>query len=123
MKNETLKIISVFLIIMAIKIPLHSQQSKANVSMILNKLEYLEYQGVNVMLAHDFYPEGHQGGVGILQRLGRARKRSFHLLRRFRYAHLRRDDYRGASARLCVEYSARSPAQRLMRAAAHRSDR
>jgi endoglucanase len=35
--------------------------------MILNKLEYLEYQGVNVMLAHDFYPEGHQGGVGIIQ--------------------------------------------------------
>jgi endoglucanase len=36
-------------------------------AMKLNKLEYLEYQGVNVMLAHDFYPEGHQGGVGIIQ--------------------------------------------------------
>lgn len=35
--------------------------------MQLNQLEYLEYQGVNVMLAHDFYPEGHQGGVGIIQ--------------------------------------------------------
>ncbi|MBS1668660.1 MAG: glycoside hydrolase family 9 protein [Bacteroidetes bacterium] len=35
--------------------------------MHLNKLEYLEYQGVNVMLAHDFYPEGHQGGVGVIQ--------------------------------------------------------
>ena len=35
--------------------------------MVLNKLEYLENQGVNVMLAHDFYPEGHQGGVGIIQ--------------------------------------------------------
>ena len=35
--------------------------------MIINDLEYLEYQGVNVMLAHDFYPEGHQGGVGIIQ--------------------------------------------------------
>src|SRR5215471_17359097 len=35
--------------------------------MTLNKLEYLEYQGVNVMLAHDFYPEGHQGGVGVIQ--------------------------------------------------------
>ena len=23
--------------------------------------------GLNVMLAHDFYPEGHQGGVGIIQ--------------------------------------------------------
>lgn len=36
-------------------------------SMSLNKQEYLEYQGVNVMLAHDFYPEGHQGGVGVIQ--------------------------------------------------------
>ncbi|MGZ3758558.1 MAG: glycoside hydrolase family 9 protein [Mucilaginibacter sp.] len=35
--------------------------------MRLNKQQYLEYQGVNVMLAHDFYPEGHQGGVGIIQ--------------------------------------------------------
>ena len=33
----------------------------------LNKQQYLEYQGVNVMLAYDFYPEGHQGGVGIIQ--------------------------------------------------------
>ncbi|MEO6148505.1 MAG: glycoside hydrolase family 9 protein [Mucilaginibacter sp.] len=41
-----------------------AQQPK---TMKLNKQEYLEYQGVNVMLAHDFYPEGHQGGVGIIQ--------------------------------------------------------
>jgi endoglucanase len=27
----------------------------------LNELEYLEMTGLNVMLAHDFYPEGHQG--------------------------------------------------------------
>jgi hypothetical protein len=33
----------------------------------LNELEYLEMQGLNVMLAHDYYPEGHQGGVGIIQ--------------------------------------------------------
>ncbi|GLB51299.1 hypothetical protein NBRC110019_03380 [Neptunitalea chrysea] len=33
----------------------------------INKQEYLENEGVNVMLAHDFYPEGHQGGVGIIQ--------------------------------------------------------
>jgi endoglucanase len=33
----------------------------------LNELEYLEMPGLNVMLAHDDYPEGHQGGVGILQ--------------------------------------------------------
>ena len=35
--------------------------------MHLNEQEYLEYQGVNVMLAHDFYPESHQGGVGVIQ--------------------------------------------------------
>jgi len=33
----------------------------------LNELEYLEMPGLNVMLAHDFYPEGHQGGVSIIQ--------------------------------------------------------
>lgn len=32
----------------------------------LNEQEYLEMPGLNVMLAHDFYPEGHQGGVGII---------------------------------------------------------
>ncbi len=32
----------------------------------LNDLEYLEMPGLNVMLAHDTYPEGHQGGVGII---------------------------------------------------------
>lgn len=42
-------------------------QVKKPSSMKLNDLEYLEYQGVNVMLAHDFYPESHQGGVGIIQ--------------------------------------------------------
>lgn len=35
--------------------------------LVLNDQEYLEMQGLNVMLAHDFYPEGHQGGVGIIQ--------------------------------------------------------
>ena len=40
----------------------HSQQQ-----MHLNDRNYLEYQGVDVMLAQDFYPEGHQGGVGIIQ--------------------------------------------------------
>jgi hypothetical protein len=33
----------------------------------LNELDYLEAEGLNVMLAHDFYPEGHQGGIGIIQ--------------------------------------------------------
>ena len=33
----------------------------------MNEQEYLEMTGLNVMLAHDFYPESHQGGVGIIQ--------------------------------------------------------
>jgi len=33
----------------------------------INNQEYLERRGANVMLAHDFYPESHQGGVGIIQ--------------------------------------------------------
>lgn len=44
-----------------------SQTRKALPLMRLNDQEYLEYEGVNVMLAHDFYPEGHQGGVGVIQ--------------------------------------------------------
>ncbi len=44
-----------------------AQQTTKIAGMHLNKDEYLENQGVNVMLAHDFYPEGHQGGVGVIQ--------------------------------------------------------
>jgi endoglucanase len=33
----------------------------------INDKEYLEMTGLNVMLAHDYYPEGHQGGVGVIQ--------------------------------------------------------
>lgn len=33
----------------------------------INDLEYFEMQGLNVMLFSDFYPEGHQGGVTIIQ--------------------------------------------------------
>jgi hypothetical protein len=33
----------------------------------INELEYLEAPGLNVMLGHDEYPEGHQGGVSIVQ--------------------------------------------------------
>jgi len=44
-----------------------AQSPVKKAGMILNDQEYLEYQGVNVMLAHDFYPEGHQGGVGVIQ--------------------------------------------------------
>jgi endoglucanase len=40
-----------------------SQQS----SFILNKLEYFEREGINVMVFQDIYPEGHQGGISIIQ--------------------------------------------------------
>ncbi|EDY82627.1 hypothetical protein VDG1235_2250 [Verrucomicrobiia bacterium DG1235] len=41
--------------------------SLSQAQLALNELEYLETQGLNVMLAHDYYPEGHQGGVSIIQ--------------------------------------------------------
>ncbi|WP_299470314.1 glycoside hydrolase family 9 protein [Mucilaginibacter sp.] len=69
MYNRKLLAVAYFLMMaMAANVTVVKAQSKkAAGQMILNKLEYLEYQGVNVMLAHDFYPEGHQGGVGIIQ--------------------------------------------------------
>ncbi|HVU35745.1 MAG TPA: glycoside hydrolase family 9 protein [Opitutaceae bacterium] len=46
-------------------------QARAEVSippaLVLNDHGYLAMPGLNVMLAQDFYPEGHQGGVGIIQ--------------------------------------------------------
>jgi hypothetical protein len=54
------------LAISAVALSLSAQQTEQT-GMHLNKDEYLENQGVNVMLAHDFYPEGHQGGVGVIQ--------------------------------------------------------
>ena len=36
-------------------------------TLAVNDQEYLEMRGLNVMLAHDFYPSGHQGGVGVIQ--------------------------------------------------------
>lgn len=41
----------------------HAQNERLRI----NDQEYLEMTGLNVMLAHDFYPESHQGGVGIIQ--------------------------------------------------------
>jgi endoglucanase len=42
-------------------------QNSSTPGLVLNELEYLEMRGLNVMLAHDYYPESHQGGVGIIQ--------------------------------------------------------
>ena len=64
--SARLKLLS-FLLISCCSSALQAQQSPKSGAMILNNQEYLEYKSVNVMLAHDFYPEGHQGGVGIIQ--------------------------------------------------------
>lgn len=44
-----------------------AKRPATSASLALNEHEYLEMPGLNVMLAHDSYPEGHQGGVGIIQ--------------------------------------------------------
>jgi hypothetical protein len=62
MKKITLTLLCIGIILQIV-----AQQSVAGQGMHLNEDEYLENQGVNVMLAHDFYPEGHQGGVGVIQ--------------------------------------------------------
>jgi endoglucanase len=64
--SARLKLLS-FLLISCCSSALQAQQSPKSGAMILNNQEYLEYKSANVMLAHDFYPEGHQGGVGIIQ--------------------------------------------------------
>lgn len=43
------------------------QKNDATDDFKINSQEYLERRGANVMLAHDFYPESHQGGVGLIQ--------------------------------------------------------
>lgn len=44
-------------------------QTKVDSSQVftINNLEYLEMKGADVILAHDFYTESHQGGVGIIK--------------------------------------------------------
>ena len=42
-------------------------QSADAQSFKINELEYLERPGVSVMLAHDYYPGGHQSGISIIQ--------------------------------------------------------
>jgi hypothetical protein len=36
-------------------------------ALVLNEQDYFEMSGLNVMVFHDAYPEGHQGGVSIIQ--------------------------------------------------------
>ncbi len=46
---------------------LRAQVDDGAAGLRINELEYLEMPGLNVMLAHDYYPESHQGGVGVIQ--------------------------------------------------------
>ena len=65
MTGENLKSlkISIYLIILSLfHINLFAQQN-----LILNDQDYFEMPGLNVTLFSDFYPEGHQSGVTIIQ--------------------------------------------------------
>jgi endoglucanase len=52
------------LIIWLILIGIYGFSQKS--SFVLNKQEYFEREGVNVMAYQDIYPEGHQGGVAVI---------------------------------------------------------
>ena len=59
-------------LLMALALPLAANcradtPQPAAETLAINDQEYLEMTGLNVMLAHDFYPEGHQGGVSVVQ--------------------------------------------------------
>lgn len=43
-----------------------AKHSFSQQSFVLNKAEYFEKEGVNVMAYQDIYPEGHQGGVAVI---------------------------------------------------------
>jgi hypothetical protein len=56
-----------FIVVLALTASPSAAPEAPPAALALNALEYLEMPGLNVMLAHDYYPEGHQGGVGIIQ--------------------------------------------------------
>ena len=43
------------------------QTKTTNTKLFINELGYYEIQGLNVMVFDDFYPDGHQGGITIIQ--------------------------------------------------------
>ncbi len=57
--------LTTLLLTLTLGVALNAQQ-KDN-SLKLNDQEYFEMPGLNVMVFQDIYPEGHQGGVGIIQ--------------------------------------------------------
>lgn len=62
-----MKRISVFLSIYTVLLFSALGQEQQNSTFQIDNEGYLKRRGANVMLAHDFYPESHQGGVGIIQ--------------------------------------------------------
>lgn len=56
-----MKKILVFVIIVFVIGQLSAQK------LVINPDEYFEMPGLNVMVFYDIYPEGHQGGIGIIQ--------------------------------------------------------
>src|SRR5690349_21444438 len=71
LKNTSRKVLAVVAVCLALSQPstplLRAQVRDEGAVLRINELEYLEMPGLNVMLAHDYYPESHQGGVGIIQ--------------------------------------------------------
>lgn len=69
-KNITRKvsfIVAICLALSQLVTPAMRAQVGDGTALRINELEYLEMPGLDVMLAHDYYPESHQGGVGIIQ--------------------------------------------------------
>ncbi len=58
---------TVILLVQIVFTECYGQQQKDTHSLKINELEYLEMPGLNVMLAHDYYPGGHQSGISIIQ--------------------------------------------------------
>ena len=43
------------------------QDTSKNSGLLINEDGYFEMPGLNIMMFDDFYPEGHQGGMTIIQ--------------------------------------------------------
>ncbi|MEJ2506579.1 MAG: hypothetical protein P8Y81_10010, partial [Ignavibacteriaceae bacterium] len=58
--------IPIFIILFFFTQMINPQSIKSD-SLVINESDYYEAPGLNVMLFDDFYPEGHQGGLTIIQ--------------------------------------------------------
>ncbi len=68
MKNSKLKaLLPAFVFCLLLQNVCLCQKNTNQQILKINNLEYLEIPGLNVMLAHDYYPGGHQSGISIIQ--------------------------------------------------------